>query len=221
MELEISLFPKEFYIGGVNVGLSVVMAWAVVALLLVALFFINRRIKRFTERPKGAQVLIEMAVDGIHSFAKSKVGHCADFVAPITMTLMLYVFFTTFIELFGFAPATEDINCTLALGVFSFISVNVAGIHFKGVKGRIKGLATPSAVALPIRVLTDCIAPCSMAIRLFANVMVGGVIMQLIYMVIPVVVPAALAAYFNVLHVMIQTFVFGLLSLTYTSEAVE
>ncbi|MEG2860188.1 MAG: F0F1 ATP synthase subunit A [Clostridia bacterium] len=162
-----------------------------------------------------------MAVDGIHSFAESKVGHAADFVAPVTMTLMTYVFFTTFVELFGISPATEDINCTFALGLFSFISVNVAGFHFKGFKGRVKSMATPSPIALPIRVLTDCISPCSMAIRLFANVMVGGVIMQLIYKVVPLVLPAAVAAYFNVVHVAIQTFVFGLLSLTYTGEAVE
>ena len=45
--------------------------------------------------------------------------------------------------------------------------------------------------------------------------------MQLIYAVVPIVLPAVIASYFNLLHVMIQTFVFGLLSLTYISEAVE
>ena len=65
------------------------------------------------------------------------------------------------------------------------------------------------------------IAPVSMGIRLFSNVLVGGVIMQLIYAVVPIVLPAVIASYFNLLHVMIQTFVFGLLSLTYISEAVE
>ena len=73
----------------------------------------------------------------------------------------------------------------------------------------------------PIKVMTDMIAPVSMGIRLFSNVLVGGVIMQLIYAVVPIVLPAVIASYFNLLHVMIQTFVFGLLSLTYISEAVE
>ena len=43
----------------------------------------------------------------------------------------------------------------------------------------------------------------------------------LVYQVVPLVLPAAISAYFNVLHVMIQTFVFSLLSLIYTGEAVE
>ena len=94
-------------------------------------------------------------------------------------------------------------------------------MRFRGVRGRLRALANPMAVAAPIRVLTDMIAPCSMGIRLFANVMVGGVIMQLIYQVAPIIVPAAVASYFNVLHVGIQTFVFGLLSLIYTGEALE
>ena len=219
--LEISIFPHSFYLFGINIGLSVVIAWAVLAVLIVALLLLNRRIRRFEEVPHGLQTLLEMAVDGVHKFAADKVGHCADFVAPMTMTMMLYVFFTTFVELFGLPPATEDINCTFALGLFSFLCVNVTGFRFKGVRGRIHTLASPSPVALPVRVLTDMIAPCSMGIRLFANVLVGGVVMQLIYSVVPLVVPAAIAAYFNVLHVMIQTFVFSLLSLIYTGEAVE
>lgn len=220
--LEISIFPKNFYIGGVNVGLSVVMAWGALGVLLIALLCIRLYIRKFQEVPRGFQVLLEMAVDGLRGFVKGHVGeHAADFVAPITMTLMLYVFFTTFVELFGLPPATEDINCTFALGLCSFLSVNVVGIKFRGVRGRLHALANPIAVAAPIRMLTDMIAPCSMAIRLFANVMVGGVIMQLVYMVVPLVLPAAIAAYFNVLHVAIQTFVFALLSLIYTGEALE
>jgi len=76
-------------------------------------------------------------------------------------------------------------------------------------------------MVMPIRIITDLIAPCSIAIRLFANIMVGGVIMQLIYMVMPVILPAVVASYFSLLHVGIQTFVLGLLSLVYIGEAVE
>ncbi len=221
MELEISIFPKHFYVFGVNVGLSVVIAWGVIAFLLVLLVLLHFSIRKFTEVPHGIQNLLELIVDGIHHFAETKVGHAADFVAPVTLTLMLYVFATTFVELFGLPPATEDLNCTIALGLSSFIMVNITALKFKGIKGRVKSLCTPVAVVAPIRILTDCIAPVSMGIRLFANVLVGGVIMQLIYAVIPIIAPAALASYFNVLHVAIQTFVFGLLSLTYIGEAVE
>lgn len=222
MNLHISITPEHFYIGPVNVGLSVVMAWGCLALVILGLFLVNRLvIRRFKPEPSGLQNLLELGIESMHSFAQGKVGHYADFVAPVSLTLMFYVFFTTIVELFGLPPATEDINCTLALGFCSFIMVNFTAIKFKGIKGRIKNLASPAPVVLPIKVLTDMIAPFSMGIRLFANVLVGGVIMKIIYAVVPLVVPAALSAYFNVLHVGIQTFVIGLLSLTYIGEAVE
>ncbi|MEA4928782.1 MAG: FoF1 ATP synthase subunit a [Candidatus Limiplasma sp.] len=221
--LEVSLFPTPYEVLGVNVGLSVVISWYVMGALLIGLtllyFLVVRRMKPV---PKGAQNVVELAVDGIHRWAEGKVGHAADFVAPVSMTLMTYVFFNTIIELFGLPPATEDINCTFALGLCTFMTVNVAGLKFRGgIKGRIQGLCTPSPIVMPIRILTDFIAPCSIAIRLFANIMVGGIIMQLIYAVVPIILPAVVASYFNVLHVGIQTFVLGLLTLVYVSEAIE
>ncbi|NLI20375.1 MAG: F0F1 ATP synthase subunit A [Clostridiales bacterium] len=221
--LEVSLFPTPFEVFGVNVGLSVVISWCVMAILLTGLtllyFLVVRRMKPV---PRGAQNVLEMAVDGMHRWAEGKVGHAADFVAPVSMTLMTYVFCNTIIELFGLPPATDDINCTFAMGLCTFVTVNVTGLKFRGgLRGRIQGLCNPSPVVMPIRILTDLIAPCSIAIRLFANIMVGGIIMQLIYAVAPVILPAVVASYFNVLHVGIQTFVLGLLTLVYVSEAIE
>lgn len=221
MELKVNLVPESVTILGAKIGLSVVTGWiitaALVLLLVVNYFLVIRRMK---PTPRGLQSLWELAVESAHKWTSGKVGKtCADFVAPVVMTLMTYVFFTTIVELFGFEPATSDINCTFAMGLCTFLLVNVTGLKYRGVRGRLRGLATPSAVVFPIRVLTDFIAPCSIAIRLFANVMVGGIIMQLIYAVVPIVLPAIISSYFNVLHVLIQTFVLGLLSLVYVSEA--
>ena len=219
--MEISIFPEEFYVCGINVGKSVVISWMVLAVVLVLLVLVRLKIRKFTEKPHGLQNLLELAVEGVYSFAKGKVGEAAEFAAPFAMTFMLYVFSMTFVEIFGISPATEDINCTLALGLCSFVMVNFIGLKFRGLRGRIRGMCNPSAVVMPIKMLTDCIAPFSMAIRLFANVLVGGVVMSLLYSVFPVLLPVPVSAYFNVLHIGIQTFVFGLLFLTYTSEALE
>lgn len=221
--LEVNLYPTPYEVFGVNVGLSVVIAWCVMAVLLLTIVLLNVLVvRRMKPVPKGAQNLVELLVDGMHRWAEGKVGHAADFAAPVAMTLMTYVFFNTIIEMFGLPPATEDINCTFAMGLCTFMTVNVAGLKFRGgLRGRIKGLCNPSPVVFPIRLLTDMIAPCSIAIRLFANIMVGGIIMQLIYAVVPIILPAVVASYFNVLHVGIQTFVLGLLTLVYVSEAIE
>lgn len=222
MDLKVSLYQEHFYLFGVNVGLSVIIAWAVLG-IIVLLLALNRIfvIPRFKIFPKGLQNLEEMAIDGIYRFAKGKVGHhAADFVSPVALTFIFYVFFTTVVEMFGIPPATEDLNCTIALGLFSFTMVNITAFKYTGFVGRMKNLASPMAFMAPIKIMTDCITPFSLGIRLFANVLVGGVIMQLIYAVVPIILPAVVASYFSFLHVGIQTFVFSLLFLTYVSEAV-
>ncbi|MDD3336299.1 MAG: F0F1 ATP synthase subunit A [Eubacteriales bacterium] len=223
MQLEVSLYPEPFYVGGVNVGLSVLMGWCALAIVIVGLVLLNLLVvRRMKAVPSGAQNVLELMVDGAYRWCSGKVGDSANVITPVVLTLMTYVFLTTIAEMFGLPAATQDLNCTIAIGLCVFVTVNVAGLkHHHGLKGRIKGLCSPSPIVFPIRVVTDCIAPCSVAIRLFANVMVAGIVMQLIYAVVPIALPAAFAAYFNIFDAGIQTFVIGLLTIIYTSEAIE
>ncbi len=218
---EIVITPEHVELFGIEIGLSVVMGALVVLLLIVLCLFLNLRIRRFKERPGGFQNVLELIVEGVHSFSRNSVGHNADFCAPVVLTLMTFVAGATLVELFGLPPATEDLSCTLALGLTVFLLVNVTALREFGLGGRLKRLASPVFIVFPIRVLTDCVAPVSMALRLFINVMVGGIVMKLIYAAIPIVLPAVLSAYFNLIHVAIQTFVFGMLALNYTMEATE
>lgn len=221
---EIDIMPHRIHLFGFEIGVSVVMGWFVVLLLIILSLVIYASVKKFKDRPTGFQNIVELVVESVYNFSKGRVGHAADYVAPVVLTLMTFVAAATLVELFGLPPATEDLSCTLALGLVTFATVNIAALRELGLKERIKRMATPLSVSflvLPIRVLIDCVAPVSMALRLFANVLVGGIIMKLVYSAIPLVVPAALSVYFNLIHVAIQTFVFGLLTLNYTMEAIE
>lgn len=218
---EITIMPHHIQLFGMEIGVSVVMGWFVVLLLIALCVFINMRVRKFKDHPKGFQNVVELIVEGIYNFAKGKVGHNADFCAPVVLTLMCFVATATLVELLGLPPATEDLSCTLALGLTTFCLVNITAIKELGIAQRIKRMSSPVFPVFFIRVMTDSVAPISMALRLFANVLVGGIIMKLIYAVIPLVVPAVLSVYFNLIHVAIQTFVFGLLSLNYIMEATE
>lgn len=119
--------------------------------------------------------LLEMSVDGILSFARSRVGHAAEFVAPVTMTLMAYVFFTTFVEIFGLPPATKT-----STAPWRWVSAELDGEHHRRQFAAVKGSKTSAPLAghITIKVMTDLITPVSMGIRLFSNVLVGGVVVS-------------------------------------------
>ena len=221
MNLGESIYPEMIQIGGVTLPLSGMIGTALVLILLLVAYFIRRSMKNWQDTPRGLQDVIELIVDTVHNFANDKVSPYADALAPFTLTFMVYILFGTCIELFGIPPITKDINCALALGLTSFVIVNVMALRVLGLHGRIKHLATPSAVVLPIKVLTDCIAPLSMTLRLFANILVGYLIMHLIYLFCPVILPGILSVYFTLLHAAIQCYVFGTLNLNYVQEALE
>lgn len=85
--------------------------------------------------------------------------------------------------------------------------------------------------------VTDLFIPVSLACRMFGNLLGGFIIMHLVYSVLVslvrnyfyTVLPVALAAvlpgilsiYFGVFHVLIQAYIFLMLTLTFVREASE
>ena len=69
MELEIT--PEAFYIGDVNVGQSVVVAWGVMVVLIALAIAVKIKSKNFTEVPKGLQNLLELGVETIQKYSKT------------------------------------------------------------------------------------------------------------------------------------------------------
>lgn len=140
---EISIMPHRIDFFGMELGVSVVMGWLVTILLLIACVIVNRKIKKFKDKPTGLQNIVELIVEGVYNFSKGKVGHNADFCAPVVLTLMTFIAAATLVELLGLPPATEDLSCTLGLGLISFSLMNVTALKEFGLRVRIKrmGLA--------------------------------------------------------------------------------
>ena len=125
-------------------------------------------------------------------------------------------------ELMGFRSPSSDLMFTLALAIFSFLMANVFAIRKFTVLGRIKNLAKPSPILLPIRMITDLANPLSMACRLFGNTLSGMIIMNLLYSALGNFasgIPSVVGLYFGVFVAMIQMLIFVTLTLTSINEA--
>ena len=219
MEMEIT--PKAFYIGGVNVGESVVVAWMVTALLIALAIVVKIRSRNFTEVPKGLQNLLEFGVETIQKYAKTEVGGVWEEIAPYCATVGLYLFGCCMVEIIGVRAPTTDLSMTLAMGLGTFFWINYMGIKHKGLKGRLMHYVKPVPV---IPLITDIAIPISMACRLYGNLLAGMIVMELIYSAMKyfaIAVPAALSLYFNFFDSAIQAYIFVTLTLSYVSEAVE
>lgn len=73
----------------------------------------------------------------------------------------------------GFAPATEQMNLTLAMGLVIFLSFNYIGLKYAGLN-YLKHLLGPVWVLAPlmlvIEVIGTCARPLSLGLRLFGNI---------------------------------------------------
>ena len=77
-----------------------------------------------------------------------------------------------------FASPTNDINMTAALAVFVLIYYFYKGIKAKGL-GYFKHYVQPIAFMMPFNILEDFTRPLTLALRLFANIFAGEVLVML------------------------------------------
>ena len=61
-----------------------------------------------------------------------------------------------------------------------FFLINYYGIRQKGLGGRVRSLASPSPMIFPMKILSDCAVPVSLACRLFGNMLGGYIVMDLL-----------------------------------------
>jgi F-type H+-transporting ATPase subunit a len=125
-----------------------------------------------------------------------------------------------------FRSPDADINMTLGMALVTFIAVQIYGIRFHGVGGRIKHMADPPFL-FPIEVISEFSRIISLSARLFGNVFAGEVLLGMMYSigaaikiaVIPFLFPVVFM-FLEVLFGAIQALVFALLTLAYIVVAV-
>ncbi len=223
--LHVAIWPERVDLFGFSISQTVIYAWIVMACLIVLAVILRLTVvRRMKDVPTGVQNVLEAAVELMGKYTDSKVEGIGPGLSAYLLTAALFMVGCNFVELFGERAPTSDITMTFALALVTFILINYYGIKKKGVGGRIKSLAEPTPVVFPIKLISDCAIPVSMACRLFGNILGGMIVMDLLYVALgnnAIGIPSIVGLYFNVFHPLIQAFIFVTLSLTFINEAVE
>ena len=177
--LEFSLFGLD-----ISVNKAVIMMWIVIALVA------GLMIKAGTSRrlvPGKLQSLAEMLVDFIRGIILDTMGQKGMMFFPLIATLFLFILFCNLLGLIpGSYTVTSQIAVTavFALGVYA-LSV-VVGFALHGVKflGILVPPGTPAwllPLMVPIELISQLARPISLAVRLFANMTAGHVILGVLF----------------------------------------
>jgi F-type H+-transporting ATPase subunit a len=194
-----------------------------VALIFLVLPWIVRAGLSLDKPGKFTQV-IEMLFGFIRGQAKDIVGHDGGKYVYWFSTLFFFILVS---NLVGIIPTLESptMYAAVPLGVAmaTFFYYNGAGIKAQGLVGHLKHFAGPIWWLAPfmfgLEIISHCIRPMSLTIRLFANMLAGEQITISFLSLTPYVVPVI----FMGLHTFVsflQAFIFMTLSMAYVGGVV-
>jgi F-type H+-transporting ATPase subunit a len=191
-----ALALDPIHIGGLTIDLSPTRQLLFILLsatLCIALFVPVARAlaRRGTQRaPSGfANAAEALVLYFRNDIVRSNIGEDGDGYTPFILTIF---FFILFMNLFGLTPfgitATANLSVTAALAVIAFIATEVTGMRDLGAAGYARtifflpqglpGLMKPPMLAImaPVEFLGKLTKPFALAIRLFANMMAGHIL---------------------------------------------
>jgi F-type H+-transporting ATPase subunit a len=142
---------------------------------------------------------------------------------PMFSAIFLFVLANNLMGIIpGMTPATENINTTFAMGLFTFLAYNMYGIKENGI-GYLQHFLGPiiwlAPIMLPIELISHMVRPFSLGLRL-ANVMMGDHTVVGIFLGLGPGVVLPIPFYLLGIFVcFVQAFVFTLLSMVYVAMA--
>ena len=143
----------------------------------------------------------------------------------LIVTLFMVIFFNNVIGVIpGFLPPTDNLNTTLAMGLFVFIYYNYQGIRVQGFVGHIKHFLGPVAFLAPLMLIIELIShavrPISLGLRLKGNMEGDHLVLGIFQDLVPYIIPVPFYA-LGIFVSFVQAFVFTLLTMIYIGSAVE
>lgn len=235
-----TLHLPELHLFGFDISITkhVLFMWFSAAILIITLSYAARAYKKSLV-PKGVPNFIEVLIIFVRDeIARPTIGPGFEKFLPFLLTTFFFILTANFIGLVPYgSTATSNISVTATLAIISFLFIQGGGMVKNGPVGYFKGLI-PHGVPfwiIPIMFVVEFLGlftkPFALAIRLFANMTAGHiVIMALIglifilrtYYVAPVSVAFALFIYLlEILVALIQAYIFTMLSSLFIGMAVH
>jgi F-type H+-transporting ATPase subunit a len=224
------------------------MGWAVsLGVVFCAVFYAASR-RATAGVPGGLQNFVEIMVEFIDDLVKSIFAHKNDLVAPMALTIFVWVFLMNLMDLLpvDWLPMlagalgihymkivpTTDPNITLGMALAVFVLVLYYSIKCKGLGGFLAELSFhpfPKWLA-PVNFILEGVTllakPLSLGLRLFGNMYAGEMIFILLVLLYTSWVWAPVGgvlqwawAVFHVLIITLQAFIFAVLTIVYLAQA--
>ncbi len=206
--------------GFFTINLTILTTWAIMLVLVVGSALITRNLKTGI-RISRWQCVLEMLVttinDQIKEIGLKKPQEYIGFLG----TLFLFIVFSNICIIFPwYEPPTGSLSTTAALAICVFLAVPFFGIAKSGIGSYLKSYLKPTFIMLPFNLISETTRTLALAVRLFGNMMSGGMIIAILLSITPFVFPIVMQA-LGLLTGVVQAYIFSILAAVYIAAAVH
>ena len=213
----------------VSFNIDTILTMWFTMLLLIVLGFITTR--NLSLVPSKMQLMAEGVIKYFNNIAEtSMTNENAQKHLAIILTLFLFILTA---NLFGQLPLrlihlhsgelaspNNDINMTAAMAIVVSIYYIYYGVRQNGIRFFFKGFDVAGIIITLVDTLELFVRPFSLALRLFANILAGEILISTFLGLCSVALPLPFML-FEIFVAVIQALVFTLLSTTYISMAIQ
>jgi F-type H+-transporting ATPase subunit a len=207
-----------FHLGPVPIAESVVVTWAIMAVLVLGGALVGRRLSLVPSSSQAAFELIVDTVDGqIRDTMRAEPAPYRAFIG----TLFTFIFVANWSSLVpGVEPPTAHLETDAALALLVFLAVIWFGVRAGGVRGYLTSFAAPNPIMIPLNFIESLTRTFSLLVRLFGNVMSGVFVIGIVLSLAGLFVPIPLMA-LDLLTGAVQAYIFAILAMVFIAGAIS
>jgi F-type H+-transporting ATPase subunit a len=221
---------KTVTLFGFSLNIDTIWSTAIAGVIVIGLgLALRRSVKNAV--PSKVQVFWETVVETVESQVADNIGKPSPFVVPLAVTIFVFVLVANWLELLpsdGYLRSpSADVNFTYALALLVIVWAHVNGLRQTGFRHYIKHVFFPPgrpAWLAPFNLIEEIVRPFTLALRLFGNMLAGGIMLSVIALLPFYITPALGEAAWNLFDMfigLIQAGIFALLTILYFGFAVQ
>ena len=203
-----------------RLNMTIATTWVLMAVLGLGSWLATRGLGA------GSQIgpwqnFLETVVSGVRDQIRDIMRRDPTPFMPLIGSIFMFVALSNLLTMLPFyVPPTASLSTTLALTLFVFIAVPYWGIKDQGLLGYLAQFVKPMPFMLPFNIISHFASHMAMAVRLFGNVMSGGLIGAIFIILIPFLFPVVMNL-LGLLTSMVHAYIFAILAAVYIASGMR
>ena len=215
------LSPDElifWQLGFFKLNATIVFTWGLMLILALGSRLVTRKLSMDLQRSRW-QNMLEIVVIAINKQIE-EVGlpHPEKYIGFIGTLFLFVATAALFTIVPGYEPPTGSLSTTTALALCVLVAVPMFGIAGQGWRGYLKSYIEPTVIMLPFNLISEVSRTLALAVRLFGNMMSGGMILAILLTITPFLFRIVMTL-LGLLTGMVQAYIFSILAGVYIAAA--